>query len=96
MTSFQGSTPSNLGQVIISVPGTPSNPDSLEANQSVAFAVLLVCQVWQYVHSTCVKHLQKDGYSEVTGIVHIMERGLFLSVGWDKRITTFKDDPDVS
>lgn len=48
------------------------------------------------MHRSCVKHLQKDGYSEVTGIVHILERGLFLSVGWDKRITTFKDDPDVS
>ena len=48
------------------------------------------------MHSTCVKHLQKDGYSEVTGIVHILERGLFLSVGWDKKITTFRDEPDVS
>lgn len=48
------------------------------------------------MHSTCVKHLQKDGYSEVTGIVHILERGLFLSVGWDRKITTFRDQPDVS
>jgi hypothetical protein len=52
-------------------------------------------QVWQYMHSTCVKHLKKDGYSEVTGMVHILGRGLFLSVGWDRQITTFKDEPDV-
>ncbi len=44
----------------------------------------------------CIKHLRRDSYSEVTGIVHILERRLFLSVGWDKKITTFQDDPDVS
>ena len=47
------------------------------------------------MNSTCVKHMRKEGYSEVTGVVHILERGLFLSVGWDRRITTFRDDPDV-
>ena len=58
--------------------------------------LLLCVQVWQYMNSTCTKHMKRDGYSEVTGIIHILERGLFLSVGWDRRITTFKDDPDVS
>ena len=48
------------------------------------------------MNSTCLNHLKRDGYSEVTGIVHVSGRGLFLSVGWDRRIITFRDNTDVS
>jgi len=51
--------------------------------------------VWQVIGSTCIKHMQKNSYTEVTGIVHIPEKRVFMSVGWDKKITAFKDDPDV-
>ena len=53
-------------------------------------------QVWQIANSACVKHLKRDCYTEVTGILHIHEQARFLSVGWDKRITAFKDNPNVS
>ncbi len=40
--------------------------------------------------------MQKNSYTEVTGIIHVPEKRIFMSVGWDKKITAFKDDPDVS
>ena len=38
-------------------------------------------QVWQIANSACVKHLKRDCYTEVTGILHIHEQARFLSGG---------------
>ena len=51
--------------------------------------------MWQCIGSTCIKHVRSKDYAEVTGIVHIPERELFLSIGWNKKITAFDDTPDV-
>ena len=47
------------------------------------------------MNRVCLKHMVGSSYYEVTGVMHILDRGKFLSVGWDKRITTFLDEPDV-
>ncbi len=56
----------------------------------------LTCQVWNCSNGSCLKHMAGDGYTEVTGVMHILEKSKFLSVGWNKRITTYLDEPDVS
>ena len=66
------------------------------AASRILHCVHLFDQVWQYIGSTCIKHMQKNSYTEVTGIIHIPEKRVFMSVGWDRKITAFKDDPDVS
>lgn len=57
-------------------------------------------QVWNYMSTQCVKQMSVcgeggcgGGGEEVTGILHLM--GKFLTVGWNRRITTFPDVPDV-
>lgn len=48
--------------------------------------------------SQCVKQMRVCGEGgcggeEVTGILHLLDK--FLTVGWNRRITTFPDVPDV-
>lgn len=35
------------------------------------------------------------GSTEVTGVIHLPDKTQFISVGWNKRITSFSDEPDV-
>ena len=61
-------------------------------------------QVWNYMSNQCVKQMSvcgeggaegggvRDG-EEVTGIIHLVNK--FLTVGWNRRIATFPDVPDV-
>lgn len=42
-----------------------------------------------------MKHIAGGNCTEVTGVIHILERSKFLSVGWNRRITTYPDQPDV-
>lgn len=44
----------------------------------------------------CLQHMQTPLDTEVTGVMHLLERSRFLSVGWNRRIATFRDEPDVS
>jgi len=53
-------------------------------------------QVWNYMSTQCVKQMSvcdECGGEEVTGILHLMDK--FLTIGWNRRITTFPDVPDV-
>ena len=50
--------------------------------------------------SQCVKQMRVcgeggggGGGEEVTGILHLLDK--FLTIGWNRRITTFPDVPDV-
>lgn len=56
---------------------------------------LCCAQVWNYVNGECLKRMQTTGNAEVTGLVHILERSQFLVTGWNRRITSFPDEPDV-
>jgi len=55
-------------------------------------------QVWNFLSGECQKTLvagSKEG-NEITGLIHLADKKKILSIGWDKRITTFPDVPDVS
>ena len=48
--------------------------------------------------SQCVKQMRVcgeggGGGEEVTGILHLLDK--FFTIGWNRRITTFPDVPDV-
>lgn len=52
-------------------------------------------QVWDYLSGVCMKVLSGATVAtEVTGMLHLLHRSQFLSVGWNRRITTFMDEPD--
>ena len=60
----------------------------------------LLPQVWNYMSSQCVKQMRVCdeggggvGGEEVTGILHLLDK--FFTIGWNRRITTFPDVPDV-
>ena len=42
-----------------------------------------------------MKHFQTPGATEVTGVVHLKEKGRLLCVGWNRRITAYVDKPEV-
>ena len=46
--------------------------------------------------SVCVKRMHISQDTEVTGVLHFPDKNRFMSVGWNRRITTFPDQPDVS
>ncbi len=48
------------------------------------------------MNRTCLKHMSVPGATEVTGVLHFLDKSRFLAVGWNRRITTFPDVPDVS
>ena len=52
-------------------------------------------QVWNYMDSSCMKHMRNSCYAEVTAVMHLLDKSKFLSVGWNKKIITFPDQPDV-
>lgn len=47
------------------------------------------------MNGECLKHMHTPGNAEVTGLVHVLERSQFLAMGWNRRITSFPDEPDV-
>ena len=53
-------------------------------------------KVWGYREGVCLKHMSGFSSTEVTGVKHLRDKSRFLAVGWNRRITTFPDDPDVS
>ena len=48
------------------------------------------------MNGVCLKRMLTPDDTEVTGVVHLLDKGKFLTVGWNKRITSFRDEPDVS
>ena len=46
-------------------------------------------KVWNYHTGKCLK-------TEVTGAVSIADKGLLFTAGWNKQITAFPDEEDVS
>ncbi|KAL5473894.1 hypothetical protein EMCRGX_G028458 [Ephydatia muelleri] len=52
-------------------------------------------KVWSCTTGQCVKHFQTSGGTEVTGVLHLKEKGKLLCVGWNRRITAFVDKPEV-
>ncbi len=44
----------------------------------------------------CLKRMSVPGEGEVTGLLHFLDKSRFLAVSWNRRITTFPDEPDVS
>ena len=57
--------------------------------------ILIFLQVWNYMDSSCMKHMRNSCYAEVTAVMHLLDKSKFLSVGWNKKIITFPDQPDV-
>ena len=54
-------------------------------------------QVWNFLSGECLKTLiDSKEANEITGLIHLPDKKQFLSIGWDKKITTFPDIPDVS
>ncbi|XP_065898350.1 cilia- and flagella-associated protein 337-like isoform X2 [Dysidea avara] len=54
-------------------------------------------KVWNFLSGECQKTLMASSKeaNEVTGLIHLVDKKKILSVGWDKRITTFPDVADV-
>ena len=53
-------------------------------------------RVWNYHTGECLKTLHHPQRTEVTGVIGISEKNLFITVGWNKRVTLFADKEDVS
>ena len=53
-------------------------------------------KVWNYHTGECLKTLHHAHKTEVTGAVSIADKGLLFTVGWNKQITAFPDEEDVS
>lgn len=47
------------------------------------------------MNGECLHVMLCSGSTEVTGVVHLPDRALFLSAGWNKRIVSFNDKSDV-
>ena len=52
-------------------------------------------QIWNHMNGECLHVMLCSGSTEVTGVVHLPDRALFLSAGWNKRIVSFNDKSDV-
>lgn len=48
-------------------------------------------QVWETLTGQCLQTLTTPGSTEVTRLVHLVDKRRFLATGWNRRITTFKD-----
>ena len=96
-------TASRAGDVMVCVPLRNTICSGLAKNIETRLCVLktnlysTLChaQVWNYMNGECLKHMQTPGNVEVTGLVHLLERSQFLVTGWNRRITSFPDEPDV-
>lgn len=52
-------------------------------------------KIWNHMNGECLHVMLCSGSTEVTGVVHLPDRALFLSAGWNKRIVSFNDKSDV-
>ena len=60
------------------------------------YYTLICTQVWDYLSGDCLKVLSGATVAtEVTAMLHMLDRSQFLSVGWNGRIITFMDKADV-
>ena len=53
-------------------------------------------KVWNSTTGECLKVLHHAHKTEVTGVVGVADKRQILTVGWNKQVTVFPDDEDVS